>query len=229
MEPKKHKKADLENKKILFREIGFIVAIGLVFVAFEWTSQPSELKGFSQKDQSDVVQENVPVTRQQEMKEPPPPPPPQSTDVLNIVENDVAIEDELILEETGADQNTRVQIDAFAQQEETEEAGEEIFVVVQDMPDFKGGGLRAFTKYVQEKVKYPVLAQENGIEGTVFVRFVVDKDGSIIMVETLRGVDPVLDKAAMAAVSDAPKWEPGKQRGKPVCVCCTIPIVFKLN
>ena len=78
-------------------------------------------------------------------------------------------------------------------------------------------------------MEYPIVAQENGIEGTVFVRFVVDNDGSIIMVETMRGVDPVLDKAAIAAVSDAPKWDPGKQRGKPVKVCCTIPIVFMLN
>jgi len=229
MEPKKHKKANLENKKILFREIGFVVAIALVFIAFEWTSVPKELNGFSQEQQSDVVQENVPVTRQQERKEPPPPPPPQSTDVLNIVDNDVDIEDELVLEETAADQDTKVQIDAFLQQEESEEEDEEIFVIVQDMPDFKGGGLKAFTKYVQKKLEYPLIAQENGVQGTVFVRFVVDKDGSIIMVEIIRGVDPVLDKAAMAAVTDAPDWEPGKQRGKPVRVCCTIPIVFRLN
>jgi protein TonB len=229
MESKKSRKADLQNKKLLFREIGFILAFGLVFIAFEWTSVPKELEGFSQEEQSDVVQENVPVTRQKTRKEPPPPPPPQSTEVLNIVENDVAIDDELILEQTGADQDTRVQIDAFTQEEESEDEEEKIFVIVEDMPDFKGGGLKAFTRYVQEHVEYPIVAQENGIEGTVFVRFVVDKDGSIIMVETMRGVDPVLDKAAIAAVSDAPKWDPGKQRGKPVKVCCTIPIVFMLN
>ncbi|MFW5944458.1 MAG: energy transducer TonB, partial [Bacteroidota bacterium] len=108
MEPKKSEKADIEKKRFLFREIGCIVALALVFAAFEWTSRPSEVKGFVSEEDSDVIQENVPITRQEERKEPPPPPPPQSTEVLNIVDDEVAIEDELILEQTGADEDTRV-------------------------------------------------------------------------------------------------------------------------
>ncbi len=227
MEPKKSKRADLENKRILFLEIGFIVAIGLVLVAFEWTSQPSEVKGFATIEESDVVQENIPITRQEQRKEPPPPPPPQSAEVLNIVDNHVDIEDELVLEQTGADENTKVQVEAFVE-EEAEEA-EDIFVIVEEMPSFMGGGLNAYSLYIQKNLKYPPLASENGIEGTVFIRFIVEKDGSINMVEILRGVDPVLDDAAVAAVERAPKWEPGKQRGKPVRVSCTIPIMFSLD
>ena len=229
MEPKKSKKANLENKKGLFLEIGFIVALGLVLLAFEWTSRPEKVKGFETEKESDVVQENVPVTRQEKQKEPPPPPPPSSTEQLNIVDNDVEIEDELRLEETEADQDTEVQIDAFADQEEEEEEEQQIFVVVEDMPTFKGGGVSAFRNYVQKNIKYPTVAAENGIEGTVFVKFVVDTDGGISNVEVMRGVDPALDDEAKRVIRNAPKWEPGKQRGKPVRVQFTIPIVFKLQ
>src|SRR6056297_2636583 len=164
MEPKKSKRADLEKKRILFREIGYIIAIGLVLVAFEWTSQPSEVQGFAQQQESDVVQENIPITRQEQRQEPPPPPPPQSPEVSNIVDDDVSIEDELILEQTGADQDTKVQIDAFVEEEDEEEYGD-IFVIVEDMPSFNAGGLDAFSRYIQKNLSYPVLARENGIEG----------------------------------------------------------------
>jgi len=229
MELKKSKKADLQGKRSLFLEIGFVLALALVLLAFEWTSRPAEVEGFQQETGSDLVQETVPVTRQQERKEPPPPPPPQSTEVINIVENDVVIEDELVLEESEADQDTRVSIDAFASEEEEEEEEDQVFVVVEDMPSFQGKGLNAFANYVQRNLVYPLIAQENGIEGTVYLRFIVDKDGSVINVEVLRGVDPSLDKAAIEAVKRAPKWEPGKQRGKPVKVSCTMPISFTLE
>jgi len=228
MELKKSKKADLQGKRNLFLEIGFVLALGLVLLAFEWTSRPAEVEGFQQETGSDLVQETVPVTRQQERKEPPPPPPPKSTEVINIVENDVVIEDELVLEESEADQDTRVSIDAFASEEEEEEE-EQVFVVVEDMPSFQGKGLNAFAAYVQQNLKYPLVAQENGIEGTVYLRFIVDKDGSVIHVQVLRGVDPTLDKTAIEAVQRAPKWKPGKQRGKPVKVSCTMPISFTLE
>jgi len=228
MELKKSKKADLESKRSLFLEIGFVLALGMILLAFEWTSSPAKVEGFQEENNTDLVQENVPVTRQEQRKEPPPPPPPKSTEVINIVDNDVEIKDELILEESEADQDTRVSIDAFSMEEEEEEE-EQVFVVVEDMPSFRGKGLNAFARYVQENLVYPFIAQENGIEGTVFLRFIVDKDGSITDVRVLRGVDPALDKAAMTAVRQAPDWQPGKQRGKPVKVACTIPISFSLE
>mgnify|MGYP006282767405 CR=1 FL=1 len=228
MERKKTKKADLESKKGLFLEIGYIVTLGIILLAFEWTSKPKEVKGFTKEDKGDVAQESVPVTRQQEKKEPPPPPPPKTTEVINIVDNDVQIDDELVLEETEADQDTRVQIDAFAQEEEEEEE-QQVFVKVEDMPTFRGEGLNSFRNWVQSHLEYPTIAAENGIEGTVYVRFVVDTDGSISNVTVLRGVDPSLDEEAVATIKDAPEWEPGKQRGKPVRVQFNIPIVFRLQ
>ena len=229
MERKKSPKADLERKKGLFLEIGFIVTLGLVLLAFEWTSRPEPTKGFQQETDEDIVQEDVPITRQKQEKEPPPPPP-SSTEQLNIVDDDVEIEDELRLEESEADEDTEVSIDAFAQEEEEEsEEEKEIFVVVEDMPEFKDGGINAFRKYVQENIKYPTVAAENGIEGTVFVQFVVDTDGGISNVTVTRGVDPSLNEEAMRVIRNAPKWKPGQQRGKPVRVQFTIPIVFKLQ
>lgn len=228
MELKKSKKADLQGKRSLFLEIGFVLSLGLVLLAFEWTSRPAEVEGFQQETGSDLVQETVPVTRQQERKEPPPPPPPKSTEIINIVENDVVIEDELVLEKSEADQDTRVSIDAFASEEEEEEE-EQVFVVVEDMPSFQGKGLNAFAAFVQRNLEYPLVAQENGIEGTIYLRFIVDKDGSVINVQVLRGVDPTLDKTAIETVQRAPKWKPGKQRGKPVKVSCTMPISFTLE
>ena len=229
MERKKSKKADLESKKGLFLELGFVVALGLVLLAFEWTTRPETVEGFQQESEEDIVQEDVPVTRRQEKKEPPPPPPPSSTEQLNIVDDDVEIEDELRLEQSEADQDTEVSIDAFAEEEEEEEEEQQVFVVVEDMPQFKGGGINAFRKYVQENISYPTVAAENGIEGTVFVRFVVDTDGGISNVSVMRGVDPSLNEEAMRVIRGAPEWEPGQQRGEPVRVQFTIPIVFKLQ
>ena len=227
MVSKKTKRADLERKRGLFMEIGFIFALGLVLLAFEWTSTPNQAEGFQQENESDVVQENIPVTRQEKQKEPPPPPP-KSTDVLNIVENNVQIDDELNLEETGADQNTQVQIDAFKQEEEEEEE-QKPFMIVEDMPRFKGGGIDKFRNYVQKSAEYPTVAQENGIEGTVYIRFIVDKDGSISGLQIVRGVDPSLNNEAEHVIAQAPEWEPGKQRGQPVRVQFTIPVAFNLN
>ncbi len=229
MEPKKSKKADLQRLRGLFLQIGFIFSFGLALLAFEWTSKPEKVSGFSQGDAGGIVQESVPITRQQERKQPPPPPPPKTTEVINIVDNDVIIEDELVLEETEADQDTRLSIDAFAEEEEEEDDLSEVFVRVEDMPKFQGEGLNAFRNFVQRNLSYPKIAYENGISGTVYLRFIVDKDGSVTDITILRGVDSSLDEAAVLAVKDSPKWEPGKQRGKPVKVACTMPIAFVLD
>mgnify|MGYP006284473957 CR=1 FL=1 len=228
MEHKKSKKANLQSKRILFFEIGFILSLGLVLLAFEWTSQPSNQIGSKKQSQTEVEQESVPITRQEQRKEPPPPPPPQTTEIINIVDNDVEIEDELILEETEADENTRVSIDAFAEEEQEAES-EQVFIKVEDMPTFKGEGLNAFRSYIQQNLEYPRIAMENGIQGTVFTRFVVDKHGKISEISILRGVDPALDKAVVSAIQNSPQWEPGKQRGKPVNVSFTMPVIFALD
>ncbi|MBW8330841.1 MAG: energy transducer TonB [Prolixibacteraceae bacterium] len=109
-----------------------------------------------------------------------------------------------------------------------EDTTSEAFFVVEQMPEFPGGQL-ALRKYLANSIKYPVIAQENGIQGKVFINFVVDKDGGISNVKVFRGVDASLDKEAMRVVRAMPKWIPGRQGGQPVRVSYTVPINFVLE
>ena len=102
-------------------------------------------------------------------------------------------------------------------------------MVVESMPEFPGGQ-QALFKYLAENVKYPVIAQENGIQGRVICQFVVNKDGSIVDVVAVRSSgEPSLDKEAIRVIQSMPKWKPGKQRGKPVRVKYTVPVNFRLQ
>ncbi len=229
MEIKKSKKADLENKRNVFLMIGLVVALGVILLAFEWTSKPSKADSLGTIQTQAVEEEIIPVTREQEVKPPPPPPPPKVVEVLNIVKDDVHIEDELHIEDSEADDKTFIDVApviSAPKQEEEEET--QVFFIVEDMPEFPGGEL-ALRKYIGNAIKYPVIAQENGIQGKVYVTFVVGKDGSISNATIARGVDPSLDKEALRVVNTLPKWKPGKQRGKPVNVSYTVPINFVLQ
>jgi TonB family protein len=104
----------------------------------------------------------------------------------------------------------------------------QVFFIVEDMPEFPGGEL-ALHKWIANEIKYPVIAQENGIQGKVYVTFVIGKDGSVSNANVARGVDSSLDKEALRVVNALPKWKPGKQRGKQVNVSYTLPIEFKLQ
>lgn len=229
MELKKTPKADLENKKQLYFMIGLVIALGITLVGFEWTTQPSKANSLGAVSAVAVEEEFIPITREQEVK-PPPPPPPKVIEVLNIVDNDVKIDDELMIEDSEADDKTLIDVAPVisAPKEEEEEDAAEVFYIVEDMPEFPGGeaALRAF---IAQAIKYPVIAQENGIQGKVYVTFVVGKDGSVSNATIARGVDASLDKEALRVVNTLPKWKPGKQRGKPVNVSYTVPINFVLQ
>ncbi len=227
MEVKKSPKADLENKKMVFMQIGLVVVLSLVFIAFEWTTTGTNANEAMGIEEEEVEEEVVPITRQEEVKPPPPPPPPKATDVLNIVENDVELDEELVIEDTEASQDEEVDFSNIDTGDEEEEEGE-VFFVVEDMPEFPGGE-QALHRYLAESVRYPTIAQENGIQGRVYVKFVINTDGSVTDVQIARGVDPSLDKEALRVVRNMPKWEPGKQRGEPVRVSYTVPINFVLQ
>lgn len=229
MELKKSTKADLENKRNLFLWIGLVVALGITLLAFEWTSKQSKADSLGSIQTQEVEEEIIPITREQEIKPPPPPPPPKVVEVLNIVDDDVEIEDELQIEDSEADDETVIiAAPVISQAKEEEEEETQVFFIVEDMPEFPGGEL-ALRKYIGNAIKYPVIAQENGIQGKVYVTFVVGKDGSISNASIARGVDPSLDKEALRVVNSLPKWKPGKQRGKPVNVSYTVPINFVLQ
>lgn len=226
MEIKKSPKADLEGKKGIFFEIGLTLALAILLFAFEWKSSTAEVNAFQTVAEVEIEEEIIPIT-QQMMKPPPPPPPaPKLTDLIDIVEDDTNIDEELEIQDAEDDsENQEIPDITDIGDYEGEDTGEaQIFQVVEDMPAFPGN----VTKWISKNVKYPVLAMENGIQGKVFVQFVIEKDGSITDVKVSRGVDASLDKEAVRVVKAMPKWKPGKQRGKPVRVSYTLPIFFQL-
>jgi len=229
MELKKSPKADLENKRGIFLEIGLVIALGVTLFAFEWTTKVEQANSLGTMAEQEVEDEIIPITRQEEVKPPPPPPPPKVVEVLNIVDDKTNIEDELQIDDTEADDKTVIDVAPIVTQTEKEEEDEaQVFFIVEEMPEFPGGEL-ALRKFIAQSIKYPVIAQENGIQGKVYVNFVVDRDGTVTNAKIARGVDPSLDKEALRVVNSLPKWKPGKQRGKPVKVSYTVPINFVLQ
>ena len=225
MQIKKSQQASLEDKKIIYVLMGFVFVLSLCYVALEWTEQ--EVTKYEVMDDEFLFEEEVEI-QQTTQETPPPPPPPavQEVEVLNVVEDDVETDS---IEINTEDDKEEVVIAAPVEAPEEEEEEEVIFVVVESMPEFPGGQ-QALFKYLSENVKYPVIAQENGIQGRVICQFVVNKDGSIVDIEVIRsGGDPSLDKEAVRVIKSMPKWKPGKQRGKAVRVKYTVPVNFKLQ
>ena len=228
MEPKKTEKANLENKKSLFLQIGLIVALIICIVALEWTSGQKRDTAFDGMSEEAIEEEQIPVTEETPPEEIPPPEV-TVTDLFEIVEDDVVIENEVKFEDDETSEDKVVEIYAPVLQAEEEEVEDEIFVIVEDMPKFRGGDMNKFREWVQKRVRYPELASENGIQGRVFITFVVETNGNVSNVTVTRSVDALLDDAAREAVAASPKWEPGMQRGRPVRVRYSIPIIFQLQ
>lgn len=223
MEPKKYKKADLEGKKTYFFEVGLIIALLVVFAAFEYKSYDKQTIDLQQRAVDDTPEEIIPITEHK--PPPPPPPPPKQVTQIKIVEDDVEVEDEIEID-VEADDETVVEYVPVEEEEEIEEA--EIFTVVESMPEFPGGTGELY-KYLGNSIKYPPLAKESGIQGRVFVNFVVEPDGSISNVKVLRGIGGGCDEEAVRVVENMPTWKPGKQRGKAVRVSYNLPIKFTLQ
>ena len=226
MHIKKSEQASLEKDKLVYVLMGLVFVLSLVYVALEWTER--EVTKYEVTDTDFLFEEEVEI-QQTSQETPPPPPPPavQEVEVLNVVEDNV--ETESIEVNAEDDKAEEVVIAAPVEAPVEEEEEEVVFVVVESMPEFPGGQ-QALFKYLSENVKYPVIAQENGIQGRVICQFVVNKDGSIVDVEVVRsGGDPSLDKEAIRVIKSMPKWKPGKQRGKAVRVKYTVPVNFKLQ
>lgn len=227
MQVKKSQKASLEDKKIIYVLMGFVFVLSVCYVAFEWTEK--EVTKYEVADTDFLFEEEVEIQQTTQETTPPPPPPPavQEVEVLNVVEDDVETESIEINTEDEKDVEVVIAPPVEAPVEEEEE--EVIFMVVETMPEFPGGQ-QALFKYLSKNVKYPVIAQENGIQGRVICQFVVNKDGAIVDVEVVRsGGDPSLDKEAVRVIKSMPKWNPGKQRGKAVRVKYTVPVNFRLQ
>lgn len=226
MEAKKSNKSNLERKRFMFFQIGAIFALALTLVALRW--QTAENFKLAECNSIDInsVEEMIPITRPPQKKQPP---------ALPDIKTNIVIKDNLsdIIE---TDIIFSVDIDATdllaglePYDEEPEDYDDTPFIHVEQMPEFMGGGLDAFRRYVMTRLDYPKIARDNDIQGTVHVNFVVNRNGELIDVKILRGVDPLLDNEVLSVLKDTPKWEPGKQRGNPVNVIFTMPVSFRLN
>lgn len=229
MEAKKSPKADLENKKTLFLQIGLVIALVLCLLAFNWTTGQKNDLVFEGMTEQAIEEEQIPVTEEMPPEQAPPPEV-TVTDLFEIVQNDVVLTSEVSFDDDETTEDKVVEIYApVSLQAEEEATEEEVFVIVEDMPKFKGGDINKFREWVQKRVRYPEIASENGIQGRVYITFVVETSGLVSSVSVTRSVDALLDEAAKEAVEASPKWEPGMQRGRPVRVRYSIPIIFQIE
>jgi protein TonB len=232
---KKYKEADTSYYQGIAARIGFIVVI-LMLIAFFNYSKSEEEKGFQYTvNEEEIIEQDIPVTKQTVPPKPPPPPPPPQ---IEVVENEEVIEAEVEFEEQEIDIDAEfeiwddtsltVMVEVPEPVEETEEEAPEIFVVVEDQPAYPGG-TAALIQYLGENITYPPPAQESGIQGTVVVRFVVNERGDISDIVVLKDIGHGCGDEAVRVVDEMPTWKPGRQRGKAVKVYYTLPVRFKLE
>ena len=227
MEIKKTPKADLENRRTLFTEIGLVVALLVVWGAFSYSTKEKAVASLGEDTQVVEVEDMVPIT-----EETPPPPPeapkiPVLSDQIDIVEDDIKVDDNFMSLEDDA--SLGVEIMDYVEEVKEEVVEEEAipFQLVEEKPSFNGGDANEFSKWVNSKLQYPEIAKENGVQGRVTLQCTVKPDGSVSNVKVLRGVDASLDKEAVRVVSMSPKWKPGKQRDRAVKVTYTFPVIFQ--
>lgn len=223
MEPKKSPKADLTRKSFLFFNVGLVSALSLSIFAFTYkTSDSGPVSELS--DNQFQVEELMEVPATDHL-----PPPAPKIEQPNIVE---VVNEEKIVEELQIDMDIETTSTETSKEftpvpvEVEEEDPNTLFTIVEESA-FPVGGINAFNAFVSQHIVYPNQAKRMGIEGRVFVEFVVEKDGSITNVRTLKGIGAGCDEEAVRVVSMAPKWNAGKQRGRPVRQKMVLPIIFK--
>ena len=231
MEVKKSEKASLENKRLLFTEIGFVVALIAIYFAFNWSSTEKEVATLETEVANVEVEDMVPITQET-------PPPPEAapkipilSDQIDVVDDNIKVDDNMF-QNLEDDANSGVEIMDYiesAPEEETVEEEAIPFQLVEEKPSFNGGDANEFSKWVNSKLVYPEIAKENGVQGRVTLQFTVNADGTVSNVKVLRGVDSSLDKEAVRVVSSSPKLKPGKQRDRAVKVTYTFPVIFQLR
>ena len=224
MEEKKSPKANLENKKLMFIQIGLIISLALAWAVFEIKSYDKQQFADVGRTVEVVEEEMVEITKQEQ--KPQPVEVPKQTTQIQVMEDDVEVEDVEINAEV--DQNEVIEEYVAPEVEEEEVVETEIFTIVEEMPDFPGG-MQKLADYLAKNIKYPQMARESGIQGRVFVNFVIEPDGHVSNVNVMRSLGGGCDEEAIRVVKSMPKWKPGKQRGKPVRVSYILPVNFQLH
>jgi protein TonB len=234
MQPKKSEKVDLTKNSSLYFVVGLSVVLFISWQAIEWKTykRTYDYEALNVDDDDD---EEIPITEQIKVPPPPPPPPPPAPEIIEIVEDEEEVE-ETVIESTETDEEEIVEI---VEVEEEELDIDVPFAVIEDVPIFPGCERvrkserrdcfqEKMNKHIRKNFRYPEIAQEMGIQGRVYVNFIIAKDGKITNIR-MRGPDKNLENEAQRIISRLPSMTPGKQRGRPVRVPFSIPITFRLQ
>lgn len=232
MTQNKTNRANLENKRGFFLEIGAILALAIMVTAFEWPSVVSRADDLGSLDGLSIEDvDMVPITRTEIAPPPPPAAKQHVAEIIEIIDNEAKVEGFSV--DAEADNSTAIEfvdIDDIEPEPDIEEPEELIYdpFSLEEQAAYPGGDL-ALRKFIAENIRYPEMAKENDIQGTVYVRFLVDKDGSVTGIEVVRGVDPLLDKEATRVISKLQAFKPAKYMGKPVKTRMVMPVKFVLQ
>ena len=234
MQPKKSEKVDLTKNSSLYFVIGLSVVLFVSWQAIEWKTYKKtyDYEALNVEDDDD---EEIPITEQLKTPPPPPPPPPPAPEIIEIVEDEEDVE-ETVIESTETNEEEIIEI---VEVEEEELDIDVPFAVIEDVPIFPGCERvkkserrncfqEKMNKHIRKNFRYPEIAQEMGIQGRVYVNFIIAKDGKITNIR-MRGPDKNLENEAQRIIAELPSMTPGKQRGRPVRVPFSIPITFRLQ
>ena len=225
METKKSQKADLERKRPLFFSLGLVLTLGFVLLAFSWktpASKVTDLKSVQWEEPEEVF---IPPTKDERKVIAPPP---LLVATFTLVGDDTDF-DEPNLDIFDSDPtNEGINAPVLNELKKSDFDEEEVVQFPEEWPEFPGG-MSALLSFIGKTIKYPMVAAENGIQGRVFVNFVINANGQVSDARILRGVDPSLDQEALRVVMAMPRWKPGKQSGRAVRVSYNVPINFVLQ
>lgn len=236
MQPKKNPEADLTTNSSLYFVIGLSFILFVTWQAIEWKTYDKSMYGYEALNVDDEDDEEIPITEQLKTP-PPPPPPPPAPEVIDVVEDEEEVE-ETVIESTETDEDEVIEVDDVEIEEEDFDV-DVPFAVIEDVPIFPGCEKvskserrncfqKQMNKHIRKNFRYPEIAQEMGIQGRVYVNFIIAKDGNITNIR-MRGPDKNLEKEAQRIIGRLPKMTPGKQRGRAVRVPFSIPITFRLQ
>lgn len=228
MELKKSPKADLQNKKGIFSLIGLILSLLIMIGMFSWSKSELTFEKIVESEAT-IEQDVVEITRQEPPKlEIPKVAAPTVSDIIEVVKSDTKLDNNNDMFSVEFDEGTQIEIKSVEKEEEVLEEDVPV-LLAEKMPTFEGGDQTKFKNWVQGKVVYPAVAEENNITGRVTCSFVIEKDGKISNIVVVQSPDKSLSDECIRVMKMSPKWTPGEQRGKPVRVKVIVPINFKFN
>lgn len=227
MKRKKASKVDLEKRRLVFIMIGLSIALLAVYLVLEWNSPRKEVQKV--KYAMDDAPEVETVITKREKPKPLPPPPSKKIvkDIIEVTTQKIKVEDQAMVN-TETDSNESIKIQKIEPDEESFDDEKKVFRHVEQMPQFPGGD-KALLKYISRNIKYPQVAADNGVQGKVYLKFVIEKDGSIGEILIVKSPDKSLSKEAKRVVASLPKFKPGMQNGHPARVWYLVPVQFRLQ